>query len=171
MDTSEFWSIIHKSKDKSKTKDDQYAVLTDELSVRTAADVESFFGLCLKFMDNTFSWDLWGAANILMAHCADDDFAVFRCWLIEQGHQVYDRVFKDPDSLAEFPAQAIGDFENPFSSRLLEIVQDVYENKTGELPTPPADRSIPMNPLGEPFDSEDYEAMEARYPRLYKKYF
>jgi hypothetical protein len=171
METAEFWSIIRKSRKKAKTKDEQYSVLIDELSSRSTADIESFFGLCLKFMDNAFSWDLWGAANIVMAHCADDDFADFRCWLIEQGEQVYYRALKDPDSLAEFPAPAIGDFENPFTSKLLDVVQDVYENKTGELPTPPVDRNIPSNPAGEPFSEDDYEAMEARYPRLYKKYF
>ena len=171
METAEFWSIIQRSNEKAKTKDDQYAVLVDELSSRSTADIESFFGFCLKFMDKAFSWDLWGVAYIVMAHCADDDFADFRFWLIAQGEKVYYQVLKDPDSLAEFPAQAIGDFENPFSSRLMEAVEDVYEKKTGELPTPPADRNIPSVPSGEPFSEDDYEAMEARYPKLYKKYF
>lgn len=132
METAEFWSIIQRSNEKAKTKEDQYAVLVDELSSRSTADIESFFGLCLKFMDNAFSWDLWGAANIIMAHCADDDFADFRYWLIAQGEDVYYRALKDPDSLAEFPAQAMDDFDSPCSSRLLEAVEEVYESKTGE---------------------------------------
>lgn len=171
METAEFWSIIQKSNEKAKTKEDQYSVLVEELSSCGTADIETFFGLCLKFMDNAFSWDLWGAADIVTGHCVDKEFVYFRCWLIAQGEEVYHRVLKDPDSLADFPAQAIDDFESPFTSRLLEAVEDVYEKRTGDLPTHPVDRSIPRHPTGKPFNADEHEALGKKYPKLYKKYF
>ncbi|WP_449342020.1 DUF4240 domain-containing protein [Streptomyces aurantiogriseus] len=38
--------------------------------------------------DRAYTWDLWGAAWVLLDGASDDAFDFFRCWLIGQGREV-----------------------------------------------------------------------------------
>ena len=39
-------------------------------------------------MDDSYRWDLWGAAYLANGGCSDDGFDYFRGWLIGQGRKV-----------------------------------------------------------------------------------
>ena len=53
-----------------------------------------------KIHTESFSWNLWGAAYLMNGGCSDDGFDYFRAWLMAQGQQTFDKVVKDPDTLA-----------------------------------------------------------------------
>lgn len=62
------------------------------------------FQICLdRALAPTCTWDLWAAADRIMGWCSDDSFFYFGLWLVGLGRDLFERLVRDPDALAEVP--------------------------------------------------------------------
>lgn len=130
LEKKEFWSLFKKSRE----FDDQAEWLTEVLSQKELEEVLEFEFLFQKLMNASYRSRLWGAAYVLMGGCSDDAFDYFRAWLIGQGEEVYNKVMKDPEFLAEYiNADNLDDEAFPQNEELLSVGLDAYTFiKTGD---------------------------------------
>ncbi len=130
VEQKEFWSLIKKSRE----FDDQAEWLTEALTQKELEEVLEFELLFQKFMNASYKSRLWGAAFVLMGGCSDDAFDYFRGWLIGQGEEVFNKVMKDPEFLAEYINKDNLDDEGfPQNEELLSVGLDAYTLiKTGD---------------------------------------
>lgn len=127
----EFWSLIEKSKEFG----DQAEWLTKVLTQKGLEEVLDFEFLFQKLMNTSYTSRLWGAAFVLMGGCSDDAFDYFRGWLIGQGEEIFYKVMKEPEFLAEYINEDNLDDEGfPQNEELLSVGLDAYTLiKTGDI--------------------------------------
>jgi hypothetical protein len=165
-----FWDIIERTRAPSGDQDQQMAALAAELSKLSPAEIEAFGTVFDRLLTETYSWDLWGAAYVIMGGASDDSFEYFRVWLISRGRDVFEAARANPDELAVLiPA----DFDGiPEFELLAYVASEVWAEKTRadptEMPTQP-DMIYSNEPSGEPFD-ETAEDLAGRYPRLWARF-
>src|SRR5437588_12176207 len=100
MDRSAFWRLIEAAKQESNGKVEQEVdELYQMLLVLPAAEIAEFHNHFWELMDQSYTWDLWAAAYIILGGCSDDAFDYFRGWLIAQGESVFENAMKDPETL------------------------------------------------------------------------
>jgi hypothetical protein len=129
LEKKEFWRLIEKSREF-----DQAEWLTEELVQKGLDNVLDFEFIFQELMNASYQSRLWGAAFVLMGGCSDDAFDYFRGWLIGQGEEVYYKVMKDPEFLAEYINEDNLDDEGfPQNEELLSVGLDAYTLiKTGD---------------------------------------
>lgn len=125
---------------------------------------------------------LWGVAFVIMGGCSDDGFDYFRGWLISRGEEVFNKVLKNPEVLAEYLSE---DYlqEDEFAPQLEEILSvasDAYTyQKTGKFEYNDDTYTEFLNELEargykfEPMDIEfewEEEDLEDRYPLLWERF-
>ena len=159
MTEDQFWSFIAKSREKSTECEGQAAELAWLLSAQPAAEIQSFDDIFAAKRADAYRWNLWGAAYLINGGCSDDGFEYFRCWLIGQGREVYERALADPDSLAEV---LTGDEDDVECEDLLYAADKAHEDLIGD-PLPPRTYSGPPEPQGSEWDEDDLPEM---FPRL-----
>ncbi|MER6689183.1 DUF4240 domain-containing protein [Streptomyces minutiscleroticus] len=170
MDETRFWELVDTTREAAGGDPDEQADLLVERLVRS--DPESVLDFARHFearYNRAYTWDLWGAARILLGDDGDDAFDLFRCWLIGQGREVYERAVHDPDALAHllagFDEEVDGDGEE-----LGYAADEAYEQLTGtvvpDLDLPPA----PAQPAGTALDLTDEAALARRLPRLWERF-
>jgi hypothetical protein len=130
VDQKEFWRLIEKSREF-----DQAEWLTEVLAQKGLEEVLDFEFLFQELMNASYQSHLWGAAFVLMGGCSDDAFDYFRGWLIGQGEEIYNKVMKDPEFLAEYINEDNLDDEGfPQNEELLSVGVDAYTLiKTGDI--------------------------------------
>jgi hypothetical protein len=130
LEKKEFWRLIEKSREF-----DQAEWLTEELAQKGIEEVLDFEFLFQELMNASYQSRLWGAAFVLMGGCSDDTFDYFRGWLIGQGEEIYNKVLKDPEFLAEYINEDNLDDEGfPQNEELLSVGGDAYTFiKTGDI--------------------------------------
>ena len=64
-------------------------------------EIAAFHVAFAAHRDELYSWDLWGAAYLLMGGCSDDCFTDFRSWIVAQGQAYFEAVRSDPQALAD----------------------------------------------------------------------
>lgn len=130
LDKKEFWRLI----EESKRFDVQAEWLTEALFQKKIAEVLEFEFIFQGLMNKIYQSRLWGAAFVLMGGCSDDAFDYFRGWLIGQGEEIYNKVMKDPEYLAEYISEDNLDDEGfPQNEELLSVGLDTYTLiKTGD---------------------------------------
>jgi hypothetical protein len=169
MDETEFWEIVDSTREAADDDPEEHADLMVE---RLAGlDPEAVLDFARHFetrFNRAFSWDLWGAADIMLGGADEDSFDFFRCWLIGQGRHVFEGALHSPDDLAflvpEFDPEADGDAED-----LGYAADEAYEQLTAvRLP----DLKLPARdaPEGERPDFDDDQAMAARFPQLWARF-
>ena len=84
-----FWDIIERTRSSDGDQDRQRAALAEELSKLSPAEIEAFGAIFDLQLAETYSWDLWGAAYVVMGGASDDSFEYFRVWLISRGRDVF----------------------------------------------------------------------------------
>jgi len=168
MTNEEFWDIIASSKAASHgTFDGHVQSLTSYLSGLAPDEVADFQRIFAECMDRAYSWDLWGAAEIIGGFCSDDGFIDFRSWLISMGREVYEQALADPDSLADI-APGPNAAKGPFFEEFAYVAGSVHEEMTGEdIPFSPW--GLLSEPTGEPW-TQDINELSRRLPRLWAKY-
>ncbi len=167
MDEQGFWELIERSGKKTPGTEGHAERLAKLLARRSAAEVIEFDRLFHGCLNRSYRWDLWAVAYIIHGGCSDDGFDYFRGWLIGQGREFFEGVLADPARAAE----RIKPGEEAECEELLYAANDAYQELTGgELPAADYHRERPKEPLGEPWDEEDEEALRARYPELWEKY-
>jgi hypothetical protein len=168
--TDRFWEIIERTRSPDGDQERQMAALAAELSRLPPAEIEAFGAVFDRLLIESYSWDLWGAAHIIMGGASDDGFEYFRVWLISRGRGVFEAARANPDELAVLiPA----DFdEAPDFELLTYVAADAWAEKTGDDPTNmprPAYPTFADEPAGEPFD-ESSDDLAHRYPRLWARF-
>ncbi|MFM9940594.1 MAG: DUF4240 domain-containing protein [Hyphomicrobiaceae bacterium] len=172
MNEDRFWSIIEGTLVHLDDPEKQLASLTKALSALSVADIEAFELRFGELMEESRTWDLWGAAYVIHGGCGDDSFDYFRHWLISRGRDVYDTALADPESLAKGKLSTVEDvcqFEE-FSY----VARQVWCEKKG-VEVGDGDGDFPFGgatsgePEGEPFD-EDEDELAKRFPRLWRKF-
>ncbi|WP_323446340.1 DUF4240 domain-containing protein [Streptomyces yaizuensis] len=170
MDETEFWEIVDRTREDAEGDPEEHADLLVERLTRL--DPDSVLDFARHFEARyirAYTWDLWGAAAVLLDGASDDVFDWFRCWLIGQGRDVFEGGVHDPDSLAglldEFDPEIDGDGED-----LGFAADEAYEQLTGvmapDLGLPPG----PEEPLGTPVDFEDDAELARRFPLLWERF-
>ncbi|MEW1862652.1 MULTISPECIES: DUF4240 domain-containing protein [unclassified Streptomyces] len=169
MDETEFWEIVDSTREASDDDPEEHADLMVERLAGLDPDAVLDFARHFETRFNrAFSWDLWGAADIMLGGADEDAFDFFRCWLIGQGRHVFEGALHSPDDLAflvpEFDPEADGDAED-----LGYAADEAYEQLTGvRLP----DLQLPRQdgPEGERPEFDDDQAMAARFPQLWARF-
>lgn len=101
MTEEQFWEIIARTRELSWDCQSQSDELQKILSTFAAPEILQFDRLFHDKLNAAYRWDLWGAAHLIMQGCTDDSFVYFRCWLIGQGRQAYEKVLADPQAILD----------------------------------------------------------------------
>jgi hypothetical protein len=169
MDETEFWEIVDRAREAAEGDPEEQADLVVERLAGLDPDAVLDFARHFETRFNrALSWELWGAADIMLGGADEDAFDFFRCWLIGQGRHVFEGALHAPDDLAflvpEFDPEADGDAED-----LGYAADEAYEQLTGvrlpDLELPP-----PQDPEGVRPDFDDDAAMAARFPQLWARF-
>jgi hypothetical protein len=171
MTEAEFWEYIETARaDAGSDSDRQMALLVERIAALPEAEIMEFERAFSARFNESYSWDLWGAAVLINGGASDDGFDYFRGWLISKGGAVYENALKDPDSLADVLTADDVSEGGVETSGMLYVGMRAYEKRTGrELYDDMADTSAPVSPLppepgGEPW--EDDAELDTRFPRL-----
>ncbi|MFI9834039.1 DUF4240 domain-containing protein [Streptomyces sp. NPDC051913] len=170
MDETEFWELVDATREAAEGDPEEQAdLLVDRLLQLDPEMVLDFARHFEARYNRAYTWDLWGAAWLLLDGASDDAFDFFRCWLIGQGREVYEGAVHAPDSLADL----LGDFDEEIDGDGEELgyaADEAYEQLTGavapDLGIPPA----PSEPEGTPVDFESDQVLAERYPKLWERF-
>ncbi|MHB9129832.1 MAG: DUF4240 domain-containing protein [Armatimonadota bacterium] len=168
MTNEAFWRIIAETRTLSDaTMDGRVEALNNMLSKLPPEEIIQFDRIFREYMNQAYSYNLWGAAYIIGGGCSDDGFTDFRSWLISLGKETYVEALRNPESLLaiEFGPNAE---EDSFFEEFAYVASEVYEQLTGEeMPATQVD--YPAEPAGEPWD-EDGDDLATRFPLLWAKF-
>ena len=90
MPADRFWEIMQRA---AAFDDDPAAhvnALRSELRKLAPEDIKSFEGAFRRYLNQAYTWNLWGAAYVIHGGCSDDGFEYFRRWLVSRGGDVYE---------------------------------------------------------------------------------
>ncbi|GAB2740671.1 DUF4240 domain-containing protein [Streptomyces bullii] len=170
MDETEFWQLVDDAREAADGDPEEQADLLVERLTRL--DPESVLDFARHFearYNRAYTWDLWGAAWVLLDGASDDAFDFFRCWLIGQGREVFEGALHDPDALADllddFDEEIDGDGED-----LGYAADEAYEQLTGTVAPDLDIAPPPPEPKGTPIDLENERLLAERYPRLWERF-
>ncbi|MET8458546.1 DUF4240 domain-containing protein [Streptomyces parvulus] len=170
MDETEFWELIDAAREGSDgDPEDQADLLVDRLLTMDPDLVLDFARHFEARYNRACTWDLWGAAWVLLGGASDDAFDFFRCWLIGQGREVYEGAVHEPDSLAEL----LDDFDEELDGDGEELgyaADEAYEQLTGTVAPDLGIAPAPAEPLGTALDLENDRALAGRLPRLWERF-
>ena len=172
MPADKFWQIIERAADSDHDPDAHEKALRAALHELTLEEIISFEVAFRRYLNNAYTWDLWGAAYVVHGGCSDDGFEYFRRWLVTRGRDVYEAALADPDCLAQQDVQPgpwnVWEFES-----IYYVATKVFNEKGGDgdvrnYSEPEAGMGGP-GPSGEPFQ-EDVEHLARRYPKLSQRF-
>jgi len=106
MPADKFWQLIKRAAESDHDPDAQNA-LRAALRELTLEEIISFEVAFRRYLNEAYTWDLWGAAYVIHGGCSDDGFEYFRRWL--RGATFMKLPLADPESQAEqklLPAHA-----------------------------------------------------------------
>jgi Protein of unknown function (DUF4240) len=172
MPADRFWQIIERAGQSDHDPDAHMEALRVALRGLPLEEIISFEVAFRRYLNEAYSWDLWGAAYVIHGGCSADGFEYFRRWLVSKGRDAYEAALADPDSLAQLDARPGHDGVWEFES-IYYVAGEVFEEKGGEGDV--RDYSDPeagmdgSEPSGEPF-AEDEVHLARRYPKLYRRF-
>lgn len=174
MGEDQFWAIIEKAgavrKGRATRDEDELCeALSKELSRLDAGQVRAFADLLGQRLRDACTWDLWGAAYVMMGGCSDDMFVYFRSWLVAQGRATFEGALRNADSALAALNVEEPDMECELES-LTYAVDEVLEDQNEGDDEPPMVNDK-AEPTGTPFDEEDQDALMERYPKLAAMYW
>ena len=174
MPADKFWQIVDRAAESDHDPDVHVNALRAALRELTLEEIISFEVAFRRYLNEAYTWDLWGAAYVINGGCSDDGFEYFRRWLVSRGRQVYDAALADPDSLAQ-QAVRTGPWNVWEFEEIYYVTMEVFNEKGGEGDVP--DHSEPeagatltgREPSREPFP-EDEDHLARRYPKLWHRF-
>jgi hypothetical protein len=169
MDETEFWEIVDRAREAAEGDPEEQADLVVERLAGLDPDAVLDFARHFETRFNrALSWELWGAADVMLGGVDEDAFDFFRCWLIGQGRHVFEGALHAPDDLAflvpEFDPEADGDAED-----LGYAADEAYEQLTG-VRLPDLELPARQDPEGVRPDFDDDAAMAERFPQLWARF-
>jgi hypothetical protein len=179
----DFWALIHGSSTAAKRQRERTEWLTEHLArlpVPAIIEFELHLAAQRKRADTRL---MWGAAWIIMhGWCSGDGFFYFQPWLVGLGHDAFERVAGNPDSLAGIPqirrlagrpTSDWSDDEWPEWELLNYVARNAYQRATGEedeldnaLEAQGLHRICDAAPEDDPWNYDDPGQRLARLPRL-----
>ena len=172
MPADQFWKMIERAARSDHDPDVHMEALRVVLRELSLEEIISFEVAFRRFLNEAYTWDLWGPAIVINGNCSDDGFEYFRRWLVSRGRDVYEPALADPDSLARLDVRpgpyGVWEFEG-----IYYVAKQVFEEKGGEgdvrdYSDPEAGLGGP-GPSGEPFEDDD-EHLARRYPNLWRRF-
>ena len=159
MQLDDLWQIIETAR---AGEGDTADLVRQALAQRPADEIYSYLELQSSLMEQSYTWELWGAAYVANGGCSDDGFDYFRGWLLAQGRAAFERALSEPDSIADLvEEQEEAEYEDMIGAAVL-----AYKDVTGAYPDGPP---VMLPNLGESWDFDDADEMRRRYPRLWAK--
>jgi hypothetical protein len=172
MPAEKFWNIMEHTARSDHDQDAQAKALRTVLHDLTLEEIISFEAAFRRYLNEAYTWDLWGAAHVIHGGCSDDGFEYFRRWLVSRGRDAYEAALADPDSLAQLDAQPDrwGDW---WFEEIYYVALRVFKEKGGEGDVRAyseweAGLGGP-GPSGERFE-EDEQYLVRRYPKLWRRF-
>jgi hypothetical protein len=167
MNRDEFWTIIERAREEAGDDPEGHDTAERVLEELREAPLEQILGFdeqLARLQEASYSWGLWGAAYLINGGCSDDGFEYFRGWLITRGRAAFEAALAEPDSLAGLQPD-----EDRECEELLYGPAQIFNARTGNWPE--GDQLMRRLPdLGPGWDFDDGAEMEARYPRLWKRF-
>lgn len=168
-----FWGIIDRNCQSSNDPDARLGSLRAELHELSLEEIIAFEVAFRRFLNQAYTWDLWGAAYVIHGGCSDDGFEYFRRWLVSRGQRAYEAALADADSLADLDLEPMGPENFWEFEEYYYVALEVFEEKGGEGDV--RDHSEPEaglggpGPSGEPFE-DDEEQLAKRFPKLWRRF-
>jgi hypothetical protein len=157
-----FWGVIEQAKNASgEDWESRPESLKAILVKQNADDIIQFNKDYRTKLNESYRWDLWGAAYLINGGCSDDGFDYWRDFLISEGQSVFEAALSDPDSLAE-----LDDIEDAELEEYRYAIDEAYEELTGDE-IPDANVEYPADPEGEEWEENELNSM---LPKLAEKY-
>lgn len=130
MNDRKFWDIIDRSLAASGGSTERQAAELEEILAAMPPDqIASFHATFVSKNLELYTWDLWGAAYVLLGGCSDDCFEYFRNWVVGQGRHFYIAVQQDPEVLAD--GRPGNDVEFGDAELLSYASEDAYLRSSG----------------------------------------
>jgi hypothetical protein len=172
MPADQFWETMERAGRFDHDPAAHIDALRSELRALSPEDIISFEVAFRRYLNKAYTWNLWGAADVINGGCSDDGFEYFRRWLVSRGRDVYERALSDPDSLARLDARpgpdGIWEFEE-----IYYVARRVFEEKGGKGDVRDySEREAGMDgvrPSGEPFE-ENEDHLARHYPNLWRRF-
>jgi hypothetical protein len=172
MPADAFWKIIEEAGRSRATPKAHEKSLAVQLRKLSQNDLIAFEVAFRTYLNNAYSWDLWGAAYIIHGGASDDGFEYFRRWLVAQGRAVYEAALANPDSLADAKVTAgpegLWEFEE-----IYYVAGTVFKTSGGAgdiRDFSPMESGLGgPGPSGEKFE-DDPGYFAKRYPKLWKRF-
>jgi len=172
MPSEEFWRIIGRAAESAHDPAAQVNALRTALRELSVEEIVSFEVAFRRYLNQAYTWNLWGAAYVVHGGCSDDGFEYFRRWLVSRGRDIYEAALADPDGLALLDPQPGPDDVWEFEE-IYYVATDVFSEKGGHGDVrDQSEREAGLGgpqPSGEPF-SEDEEHLARRYPNLWRRF-
>lgn len=169
MDETQFWEIVDSTREAADGDPEDHAdLLVDRLAQLDPEAVVDFARHFETRFLRAYTWDLWGAADIMLGGADEESFDYFRCWLISRGRHVFEGALHSPDDLADLAA----DFDPETDGDAEDVgyaADEAYEQLTA-VRLPDLGLPAPDRPEGEALDFDDEAAMSARFPRLWARF-
>jgi hypothetical protein len=174
VDRDRFWTLVEAATNAGGPGcEQQAAALAAALGRLPPSEILAWRRIQDELMAESYRWDLWGAACLMMGGCGDDGFDYFRGWLLTQGRGTWEAALQDPDGLATHPG-VVDQQDDFWCEPILYAAADAYQACTGQpFPFEVAGRVLarlnarPARPSGQEWDFDDDEEMRRRYPRLW----
>jgi Protein of unknown function (DUF4240) len=170
MDRDQFWSMIETARQAGGGDvEHQAQLLKEQLHRLPLAEVVGFQRVLEDLQAESFSVELWGAAEAIVDMVSEDHFFEFRGWLVAQGQGAFQAAVADPDSLADLPGLRADEAMLPWGEEVWFVASKVHEERTGgELP-PEACWTTELLGSWWPYDQHQ-EELRRRYPRLWARF-
>jgi hypothetical protein len=173
MDRDQFWSMIETARQASGGDvEQQAAALKAQLRRLPLAEVTDFQRILDDLQAESFSVQLWGAAEVIVDGVSEGHFYGFRGWLIAQGQGTYRAAAADPDSLADLPGPGLRAREGmllPWGEAMWYVAVEVHQERTGGEPHPEMCGITELIGSWWPYD-QHHEQLRRRYPRLWARF-
>jgi hypothetical protein len=172
MPADQFWQIIEQAVRSDHDPDAHIEALQTALFDLSPEQIISFAMTFRRYLNQAYTWDLWGAAYVIHGGCSDDSFEYFRRWLVSKGRGAYEAALAAPDSLAQMELSPGPEGAWQFEE-IYYVSQRVFESKGGagdvrDHAEPEAGLGGP-EPAGEPFEEDDGH-LARRYPNLWRRF-
>ena len=105
METDIFWALIADCVRQGLSGEKRDGWLQGALTRLALPEIVRFQACLEQVIAESFSWNLWAAADrIFGGWCCDDNFCFFQGWMIGLGRPTFEAAVSDPDVLGYAPA-------------------------------------------------------------------
>ena len=102
MNEQIFWTIIEESKGTPTSPTAQIDAISLKVEGLITPRIYKFHKIYNWVLEKANLAELFIAAYILNAGCDDEEFILFRSWLILQGQKIYKNALENPETLCEY---------------------------------------------------------------------